>query len=74
MTESWPTDPFIAGDRVGTITLVPANPTKGFKAAIRVEMLGPHESIYLRGPALKALLDFIEKHKVVTQGILDGTL
>jgi len=74
MTEAWLTKTFVAGDRVGTVTLVPANPTKGFKAAVRVEMLGPHESLYLRGPALKALLDFINEHPTVCQGVLDGTL
>lgn len=72
MTDSWITEPFISGDRAGTITFVPGNPTKGFKAAIRVEMLGPHESLYLRGPALQALLDFLEKHQPIVQDVLSG--
>lgn len=74
MTDGWVTKGFLSGDRVGTVTLVPGNPAKGYKAAIRVEMLSPHETLYLRGPALQALLDFLQENPVAVQDILAGKI
>ena len=67
MPDAWLTEPFLGG----SLTLVPSNPAKGMSAALRVEVTAPYQALYLRGPALRALLGFIEKNRAQVQVILD---
>jgi hypothetical protein len=66
MTDGWISEPFLGG----TISLVPANPGKNFKSAIRIEVTAPYQALYLRGPSLRALLEFMEKHPQAVQDVL----